>query len=97
MATFIALVNFTEQGVGNFAESPQRARAFAEMLEGMGGALKDIYWTLGTYDLVVTFEAPDDETATAAALKVSSQGNVRTTTLRAFDMEETEAIIGRAG
>ena len=63
----------------------------------MGGQLKGIYWTLGTYDIVAITEAPDDETATAMLLKLASLGNVRTTTLRGFDMDEIETIIEKAG
>jgi len=64
-------------------------------MEQLGGKLKQIYWTLGAHDIVTIIEAPDDETATAIALASSSQGNVRTTTLRAFDREEVNAIIGK--
>jgi uncharacterized protein with GYD domain len=52
---------------------------------------------MGVYDVVAIVEAPDDETATAAALKVSALGNVRTTTLRGFDLDEMKGIIERAG
>ena len=74
----------------------KRAQAFSELVNQMGGNLKDIYWTMGAYDVVTITEAPDDETAIAAALKVSSLGNVRTTTLRGFDMEEIETVIRKA-
>lgn len=97
MATYISLGNFTDQGIRSFPDTTKRAQAFAELVEEMGGELKHIYWTLGAYDIVAITEAPDDETATALALKVSSQGNVRTTTLRGFEMEEMEGIIGQTG
>lgn len=97
MPHYVSLVNFTDQGIRNFSDSPKRAQAFEDMMGQLGGSVKTIYWTLGAYDLVVVTEAPDDETATAAALKVSSQGNVRTTTLRAFDVDEIKAVIEKAG
>ena len=59
--------------------------------------MKQIVWTMGMYDVVAIMELPDDETATAAALTISSQGNVRTTTLRGFEMEEIASIIDKAG
>ncbi len=96
MPTYITLVNFTDQGIRNFKDTTKRAQAFSDMVEEMGGNLKDIYWTIGAVDIVAITEAPDDETATATAIKVSSLGNVRTTTLRGFDMEEMEAIIRKA-
>ena len=96
MPTYISLVNFTDQGIRNFKETTKRAQAFGDLVQQMGGNLKDIYWTMGAYDAVAITEAPDDETAIAAALKVSSLGNVRTTTLRGFDMEEIETVIRKA-
>ena len=96
MPTYVSLVNFTDQGIRNFKDSPKRAQAFKDLVEQMGGKLVGIYWTMGSYDAVAITEGLDDETATAAALKMSSQGNVRTTTLRAFDLEEIERIIQKA-
>jgi len=97
MATYVSLVNFTDQGIRNYSDSPKRATAFKEMVEGMGGTVREIVWTMGAYDLVAILELTDDETATAAALRISSLGNVRTMTLRGFDMEEIEGIIQKAG
>jgi uncharacterized protein with GYD domain len=97
MATYVTLINWTDQGVRNVKDSIKRADAFAQMVEGMGGKVKDIYWTIGPYDIVALIEAPDDESATVAALKVAALGNVRTTTLRAFNSSEFSAIIDRTG
>ena len=96
MPTYISLVNFTDQGIRNFKDTPKRAQAFKDMVEQMGGKLIGLYYTMGAYDAVAITEGLDDETATAAALKVSSLGNVRTTTLRGFDLEEIEKIIQKA-
>lgn len=93
MAIFISLVNWTDQGVRNFKDTTKRAKAFADTLEGFGGKVKDIFWTLGPYDVIAIMEAPDDETATAALLQLGALGNVRTTTLRAFSRDEADAII----
>ncbi len=97
MATFITLINWTDQGIRNFKDSMKRAQAFKDMLAGMGGEVKQIYWTIGAFDIVAVLEAPDDETATAAALQVGALGNVRTTTLRGFSQAEFEAIIKKTG
>jgi len=97
MPTYVTLANFTDQGVRNYADTPKRAQAFKDLVEQMGGTLKDIYWTMGAFDIVAITEAPDDETATAAALKVASLGNVRTTTMRGFDLDEVTAIVASAG
>lgn len=97
MATFVSLVNFTDQGIRSFKDSPKRADAFAQLVQKHGGSVKGIWWTLGEYDIVVVTEVPDDETYTAIALQLGSLGNVRTQTLRAFDRSEMERIIAKAG
>ncbi len=96
MPTFVTLANFTDQGIRNYSDTVKRAKQFSDLVEQMGGQVNNIVWTLGTYDVVAILELPDDETATAAALKISSMGNVRTTTLRAFKMEEVQSIINKA-
>ncbi len=94
MATFISLINFTDQGIRNVKESPQRYEAFRAMAEKLGVTVKGVYYTVGGYDLVVIVEG-SDEAATAALLKVGSLGNVRTQTLRAFSAEEMKGIIAK--
>lgn len=96
MAKFISLISWTEQGVHNYADTTKRADAAAAEFARVGGKLTDIYWTLGPYDLVVISEFPDDETATAAALRLAAGGNVRTTTMRAFGPDEVTRIIAKA-
>ena len=95
MATFITLANFTEQGIRNAKESPNRAAAFSAAAEKLGVTVKDIYWTVGHYDAVAIIEGPDDESVTSLLLSLGAQGNVRTETLRAFSPEEMSGIIGK--
>lgn len=97
MATYVSLINWTEKGAAGFRDTVDRAEAGKALAGTFGGALKEIYWTLGSYDIVVVSEAPDDESATAFALALASQGNVRTTTMRAFSADEMRAIIAKAG
>ncbi|MFI1155239.1 GYD domain-containing protein [Streptomyces sioyaensis] len=97
MPTYIALLNWTDQGIRNYKETAKRAEAFGSAAQKLGAKLLDIYWTVGPYDLVAVVEAPDDEIATAALLKLGGVGNVRTTTLRAFGREEMDRIIAKAG
>jgi uncharacterized protein with GYD domain len=65
------------------------------MAKKSGITVKDLYWTLGQYDVMAVCEAPDDETATAFALSVSARGNVRSQTLRAFSFDEMKMILGK--
>jgi uncharacterized protein with GYD domain len=93
MPTYVTLIKWTDQGVRNAKDSIQRAGAFRSDLERRGGKLLSIYWTQGTYDIVTTIDAPDDQTAMAALIAVGGLGNVRTETLRAFDESEMQSIL----
>lgn len=97
MPKFISLINWTDQGIRNFKGSVDRANAAGQIAEKLGGKMTDIFWTLGQYDVVAISEFPDDETGEAFLLAIGAQGNVRTTTLRAFDAEEFSRIVSRAG
>lgn len=96
MPTYVTLINWTDQGVKNFKDTVDRAAKAEEAMGKLGVRFKEIYWTVGQYDIVGIVEAPDEESATAALLAIGSQGNIRTTTLRAFNREETRGIIDRA-
>jgi uncharacterized protein with GYD domain len=95
MGTFISLINWTEQGIRGYKDSLKRSEAYQQALEAAGGKLKDIYWTVGPYDIISIAEAPDVETLTAVLLQVGALGNVRSTTLRGFDRDAFAAIIAR--
>ena len=95
MATFIVLGNFTDQGVRTIKESPKRADAFRAMAQKVGVKVKEIYWTLGHYDIVTVVDAPDAATATSLGLAIASLGNVRTETLTAFGPDEFGKILGK--
>jgi uncharacterized protein with GYD domain len=97
MPTYVSLINWTEKGVAEFKNTVDRAEAGNELAGKFGGALKEVYWTIGPYDIVAILEAPDDESATAFSLTLASAGNVRTTTLRAFSGDEMRAVIAKAG
>jgi uncharacterized protein with GYD domain len=94
MPTYVALLNWTDQGIRSIRETVQRADSAIELAQKHGANLQT-YWTVGPYDLVGILEAPDDESATAFLLETASFGNVRTTTLRAYDREEMSGILER--
>lgn len=95
MASFILLAHFTEQGIKNVKDSPKRADAFRQSAKKHGATVKEIFWTLGQYDLVAILDAPDDVTVTALGMSLGTLGNVRTQTLRAFSEAEMAAILGK--
>ncbi len=93
MARYVLLLNWTEQGIKGYKETVNRAAAARQAFEKKGSRVLDCYWTLGSYDLVLTAEAPDDETITAISIGLGALGNVKTTTLRAFNEEEMRKIL----
>ncbi len=95
MPTYVALFDWTDQGVRNFKETVDRYEAARDQLERLGVTFRDVYWTLGSHDLVGVIDAPDDESLAAALLAVAAQGNVRTTTLRAFSTDEMRNVIAK--
>ena len=98
MPTYVCLVNYTDEGIKNVADTVARTDRGADLAQKHGVKLEQAYWTVGPYDMVVIFEAPDDEAISAHLLEVaSSMGTVRTVTLRAYDREEMRGIVERLG
>jgi uncharacterized protein with GYD domain len=95
MATYVSLIKFTDKGVQEFKNTCKRAGDFKASAKKLGMEVKETYWCLGVYDGVLIFDAPDDDTATAGALALSSRGYVTTQTLRAFAAAEMSKILGK--
>jgi uncharacterized protein with GYD domain len=93
--TYISLVQFTDKGIQAAKQTTQRAAAWAAKVQSMGVTIKQMYWTLGQYDQVCIFEAPDDETAASVLLAADMLGNIRTQTMRAFTASEMEKILAK--
>ena len=96
MPRYVVLLNWTDQGIRNVKQTTERmdhGGQFAEKKRGL--KVEQAYWTVGAYDMVAIFEAPDDEALSAHLLEIGSSGNVRTTTLRAYDEEEMSGILRR--
>ena len=95
MPTYIALSTFTDQGIRAVRDTTKRAAAVKELAASFGVDMRNIYWTLGEFDLVVIIEAADEMAATTFAMSVGAAGNIRTHTLRAFNAQEMDGILGR--
>jgi uncharacterized protein with GYD domain len=95
MATYIVLGQFTDQGIRNVKDTARRAEAVRAVAKKLGASVKDVYWTLGRYDIATIIEAPDDAAATAFLLSVGALGNVRTECLRAFSADEMGRILAK--
>ncbi len=94
MSTYVMLFRFTQQGVTNINDIPNSLEAAKHAIRDMGGEVKAFYLVMGQYDAVYILEAVDDETAAKIAIEISSLGNVRTETLRAFTEDEYKKIVG---
>jgi len=95
MATYIMLASFTDQGIKSVKDTTKRADGVREAAKKFGVKVSEIYWTLGSYDIVALYEAPDDASITALALALGSAGNVRTQVLRAFDRDEMKDVLAK--
>src|SRR5690349_16291792 len=95
MATFIALLNFTEQGIRDIKGTTKRAESFAKTARKSGVTVKEVYWTVGGYDGLLIIDAPDEATAASTLISLGAAGNVRTKTLRAYNREEMTSILGK--
>ena len=97
MPTYIALFNWTDQGIQNVTQTVNRYDKSTELAEKHGVRFEQVYWTVGPYDIVGVFEGADDESVSAFLLELSSAGNLRTTTLRAYNRDEMSGILERLG
>ena len=96
MATFVTTLKFTDQGEKKIQKTTKCAASFKATAKKMGVKIVGQYWTLGAFDGLLIYEAPDDETATALMLHLGSLDNVHTSTVRAFDASEMEKPFGEA-
>jgi len=94
MATYIVLAQWTQKGVENVRQSPDRLEKFKQALKAVGGQMKGFYLTMGRYDFITIVEMPDDRAQARTVLQLAAAGSVRTETLKAFPEEEYKEIIG---
>ena len=95
MATYVGLIQFTDQGIRNIRDTVKRGDAAVAEAEKMGMKIVEEFWTMGAYDVVIVVDAPNDETMSAFMLKIGSLGNVKSHTLRAFRRNEMENILAK--
>ena len=93
MPTYINLVSWTDQGIRNIKEAPQRIDAFKKAVEAAGGKLVGFYLTMGKYDIVTIVDAPNDEAIANIALTTGSKGSIRTETMKAFTEVQFRNIV----
>ena len=92
MPMYFTLINYTDQGLKNMKDTPARIASARQAVEGAGGKLISYHLTLGQYDAIVVSEAPSDALYASVVLILGAQGNIRTTTIKAFTEEESFRI-----
>ncbi len=97
MPSYVALINWTDQGIRSVRDTLQRADRADQLGQKYGVRMERLYWTVGPYDLVSIIEAPDEESVSAFALELGASGSVRTNLLRAYEREEMSRIVERLG
>ena len=97
LPTYIMLANWTDKGAQKVKDSPRRLETAKKALVDMGGEFKAVYMTMGEYDLIVVYEAPDDAVVARFTLLLGSLGSVRTKTLKAFPEAAYREIIASLG
>lgn len=95
MPTYMLLGNFTDQGIRAVKDTTKRVEHIRALAQKLGVTVKDAYWCQGAFDTALIVEAPDEASMTALGLSIGAQGNVRTTTLRAFTAAEMGPVLGR--
>ena len=93
MPRYIALMKLTEQGIKDIRNAPQRLEQAVAGMGALGGKLVDFYTVMGEYDYVAVAEFPSDEAGMTFLLTLGKLGNVRTTTLRAFDRQQFAELV----
>ena len=93
MSAYILLCNFTEQGVRNIKDVPNRRAAARELGKRLGVEIRSSHLALGAYDLIINAEAASDEAMATFILSLSSRGNLRTTTVKVFPEADYDKVI----
>ncbi len=94
MPHYVTLVKWTDRGLQEVMDAPQRFAGVIKMVENLGGKIQ-IYSTMGEYDFVAIADAPNDDVAMQAALQLESAGNARTVTMKAWTLDEAAKIIAK--
>ncbi len=95
MSRYVVLMKFTDKGLANVNQSPDRATAFRAAAEKAGAKIETQLWTTGAYDALMIFSAPDETTTAGLVLGLAKSGNVSTCMLRAFDAAEFKSVLGK--
>lgn len=92
LANFVVFGNWTDQGIKEVKDAPERIKQTRGMIEKAGGKMQ-LFYTAGKYDFVMTVEIPNDDDLMAIMLCLGSMGNIRTTTMKAWTEADGAKIL----
>jgi uncharacterized protein with GYD domain len=93
MPTFFISMSWTDQGIRAIKEARQRANYGRELGKNFKVEYKALYMTSGDSDLLAIVDAPNGDDVAKFVLALSSRGNVRTRTRRAWPEAEYLKLI----
>ncbi|GGN95350.1 GYD domain-containing protein [Haloarcula pellucida] len=93
MPTYITLWDYTQHGIENIDDSPDRLDSAIELVDSVGGELQAFYLTMGAHDLVTVTEFPDDDAAAKALLRIGQSGAVSSETLKAWPEDDYRDLV----
>jgi uncharacterized protein with GYD domain len=88
MPTFLISMNWTDQAIRAIKQARQRADYGRELGKKFKVDYKALYMTSGDSDLLAIVDAPSEDDVAKFVLALSSRGNVRTHTRRAWPESE---------
>jgi uncharacterized protein with GYD domain len=92
VSSFVVFGQWTEQGIKNVRDSPERIKETRSMIEKAGGRMQ-LFYTAGKFDFVMIVDIPKDDDLMAILLCIGSMGNIRTTTMKAWTEAEGAKIL----
>ncbi len=95
MPGYIQLVKFTPQGTTSVKQGPDRMNQVKAIAQEAGVRHVGTWVTMGQYDLVAIWDAPDDQAMAAFALRVLSLGFGSAQTMRALSEEEFAQVVAK--
>lgn len=93
MPVYVQLISWTEKGASAAKDTVQRAQRARAAAEKVGVKLREVIWTMGRYDVVAIFDAPNDETASKFSIGLGALGFAHTETLRGYSEQEIAKIV----
>ena len=93
MAVFIMTINWTDQGIRAVKNAPKRSQAAKQLGKKMGVTIRQLYLTSGDSDLLAIVETESGDNIAKFAMALGMQGNVRTSTVRAWPEAEFIKLI----